>query len=286
MKGTKLFKVVSLWLLVGVVFSLLSASGALAAAAGPVIESFYADPAIVNAGKTVTLHWKVINAAEIEIIGIEKGDEIDLPLEGTIEAWPMVTTSYVLIAHGLNGTVAAKSFTVNVGTSGTVKIDYFKVTPLVVSPQQPVLLAWRIINGVSTRILGISPEDDEIVRPVEGSLQTCPKETTVYLLEATGVKGEVASVAIAVNVTKPTLPKILSFTASKTKISMGEMIVLSWTTENAVKCTIKTSDGAELPNRPPNGKIAVTPNTTKTFTLYAYNACGQETCAKVEIIVQ
>jgi hypothetical protein len=285
MKGIKLFRMVSLWLLVGVVLSLLAAGGALAAS-GPVIESFYADPGLVQSGNTVMLHWKVTNAAEIEIIGIEKGDEIDLPLEGTIEAWPMVTTSYVLIAHGLNGTITAKSFTVNVGASGTVKIDYFKVTPLVVSPKQPVLLAWRIVNGVSTRIIGISPKDDALARPIEGSLEAYPEDNTVYLLEATGVKGEVTSMAIAVNVNKTPLPKILSFTASKTKISKGEMVVLSWTTENVVNCVIKTSDGAELPNRPPNGKIAVTPNTTKTFTLYAYNASGQEVWANIEIIVQ
>jgi hypothetical protein len=285
MKGIKLFRMVGLWLLVGVVLSLLSTGGALAAS-GPVIESFYADPGVIQSGNTVMLNWKVTNAAEIEIIGIEKGDEIELPLEGSIETWPMVTTSYVLIAHGLDGTIAAKSFTVNVGTSGTVKIDYFKVTPLVVAPKQPVLLAWRIVNGVSTRIIGISPKEDEVARPVEGSLQAYPEASTVYLLEATGVKGEVASVAVAVNVIKPVLPKILTFTASKTTITKGEMIVLSWTTENAVTCTIKTSDGAELPNRPPNGKIAVTPNATKTFTLYAYNADGQETWANLEIVVK
>jgi hypothetical protein len=285
MKGIKLFRMVGLWLLVGVVLSLLSTGGALAAS-GPVIESFYADPGVIQSGNTVMLNWKVTNAAEIEIIGIEKGDEIELPLEGSIETWPMVTTSYVLIAHGLDGTIAAKSFTVNVGTSGTVKIDYFKVTPLIVAPKQPVLLAWRIVNGVSTRIIGISPKEDEVARPVEGSLQVYPEASTVYLLEATGVKGEVASVAVAVNVIKPVLPKILTFTASKTTITKGEMIVLSWTTENAVTCTIKTSDGAELPNRPPNGKIAVTPNATKTFTLYAYNADGQETWANLEIVVK
>jgi hypothetical protein len=285
MKGIKLFRMVGLWLLVGVVLSLLSTGGALAAS-GPVIESFYADPGVIQSGNTVMLNWKVTNAAEIEIIGIEKGDEIELPLEGSIETWPMVTTSYVLIAHGLDGTIAAKSFTVNVGTCGTVKIDYFKVTPLVVVPKQPVLLAWRIVNGVSTRIIGISPKEDEVARPVEGSLQAYPEASTVYLLEATGIKGEVASVAVAVNVTKPVLPKILTFTASKTTITKGEMIVLSWTTENAVTCTIKTSDDAELPNRPPNGKIAVTPNATKTFTLYAYNANGQETWANLEIVVK
>jgi hypothetical protein len=285
MRGFQLFKVLGLWLFVAVVLSLLSASMTLAAS-GPVIESFYSDTAVIESGNTVTLNWKVTNAAEIEIIGIEKGDEIDLPLEGSLEVWPMVTTSYVLIAHGLDGTVAAKSFTVNVGASGTVQIDYFKVTPLVVSPQQPILIAWRILNGVSTRILGISSKDDETIRPVEGSLEAYPEETTVYLLEATGVNGEVASMAIAVNVTQTALPKILSFTASKTVISKGEMITLSWTTENAVNCIIRTSDGAELPNRPPNGKIAVTPNKTKTFTLYAYNASGQEVWATLEIVVK
>lgn len=286
MKGIKIFKVASLWLLIGIVLSLLSAGAALAATPGPVIESFSADNAVIKAGNTVTLRWKVTNAAEIEIIGIEKGDEIDLPLEGAIEVWPMTSTSYILIAYGLDGTVTAKSFTVNVGTSGAVKINYFKASPLTVSPMETVLLSWKITNGVSTRILGISPKDDEMIRPIEGSIEAWPEVTTVYIIEATGVKGEIASAAIAVNVKKPTLPKILTFTASKTTVSKGEMITLAWTTENAVKCTIKTSSGAELTNRPPNGKIAVTISKTQAFTLYAYDASGQEAQARIEIIVK
>jgi plastocyanin len=286
MRGIKLVKVISLWLLVGVVLSLLSAGAALAAASGPVIESFSAHNLVIKAGNTVTLKWKVTNAAEIEIIGIEKGDEIALPLEGSIETWPLTTTSYVLIAYGLDGTIAAKSLTVNVGTSGTVKIDYFKAAPLTVTPMQTVLLSWKITNGVSSRILGLSPKDDEVIRPIEGSIEAWPEVTTVYILEATGVKGEIASAAVAVNVTKPTVPKVLSFTASKTTVSKGEMITLTWTTENAVKCTIKTGSGAELSDRPPSGKIAVTISKTQTFTLYAYDASGQQAQASIEIVVK
>jgi plastocyanin len=286
MRWIKLVKVVSLWLLVGIALSVLSADAALGATSGPVIESFSADNLVVKAGNTVTLQWKVTNAAEIEIIGIEKGDEIALPLEGSIETWPLTTTSYVLIAYGLDGTVAAKSLTVNVGTRGTVKIDYFKASPLTVSPMQTVLLSWKITNGVSTRILGLSPKDDEMIRPIEGSIEAWPEVTTVYILEATGVKGEIASAAVAVNVTNPTLPQILSFTASKTTVSKGEMITLTWSTKNAVTCTIKTSSGAELTNRPPSGKIAVTISKTLTFTLYAYDASGQEAQASIKIIVK
>jgi plastocyanin len=286
MRGIKLVKVISLWLLVGLALSVLSAGAALAATSGPVIESFYADNLVVKAGNTVTLQWKVTNAAKIEIIGIEKGDEIALRLEDSIETWPLTTTSYVLIAYGRDGTVAAKSLTVNVGTSGNVKIDYFKAAPLMVSPGQTVLLFWKILNGVSCRILGISPKYDEMILPLEGSIEAWPEVTTVYILEATGVNGEVASAAIAVNVSNPTVPKILSFTASKITVSKGEMITLTWTTENAVKCTIKTSSGAELTNRPPSGKIAVTISKTQTFTLYAYDASGQETQASIKIIVK
>jgi hypothetical protein len=277
-------------LLVGVVLTLLSAGAALAAS--PVIDSFYTNTTAIKPGYTVTLTWKTTNAVKVQLLGIEKEVEaFDLPLSGEQEVWPETSTSYILVATGDDGTVTAKSLSVNVGTTGTVKVDYFKVSPQSVQPKQTVSLSWKVTNGISTRILGITPNQEknlECVRPIEGSLEAWPETTTIYLVEATGVNKEIASMAVAANVKElaPVTVKILSFTASSTTISKGEMIQLSWTTENAVKCTIKTSEGAELPNRPVNGKIAVTPNKSRTYTLYAYDAVGNKVEASVAIVVK
>jgi hypothetical protein len=273
MTGKKFLGKASLWLLAGLLLTMLGASGVLATDAAT-IETFYAAPAMVSSGETTYLHWKVTNASSIEIIGIEKSNDETLPLEGSLEVWPLITTSYILIAHGMDGNSVSKSVTVNVGLKGDVRIDYFNASATVINNGDTVTLSWKAANAVSTRIIGISKKDDECIRDTQGSVEVWPTETTTYLLEATGRSGEITSVSVTVNVGEITVqPKILSFTVSKTEIFRGELVILSWTAENAVKCSIKT-DNSTITNRQPSGSIAVTPNKTKTFTLIAYDANG------------
>jgi plastocyanin len=288
MGSKKLWSKGTLWMVAAALFILFAASGALAADCRAVIENFYAEPAIVASGETTMLYWKVTNATAIEIIGIEKEPEEMLPLEGSLEVWPMVTTSYIVIAHGFDGNAVSKSVTVNVGLKGEVSIDYFKASATQVNVNDTVTLLWKAHNAESVRVLGISEKDDECVRPIEGSIEVWPLETTTYLLEATGYNGEITSASITVNVKEVTVtePKILTFTASKTTISRGDLALLTWTTENAVKCKLTTDDGGVLLNRPANGSIAVTPNKTKTFTLTAYDADGKQAQASLTIIVK
>ncbi|HEY8464306.1 MAG TPA: hypothetical protein VIM29_09850 [Bacillota bacterium] len=287
MKGLKLLGKGTLCLLLGVMFTLFLANSVLASELVPAkIEKFVTDSPVIRSGATAKLYWKVSGASHIEIIGIEKSDELDLPLEGSIEVWPLTTTSYILVAYGLDGIVISKALTINVDVKGEVRIEYFKATSTQVTPGETVMLSWKVVNGTSVRVIGISPKDDEFLRPIEGATEAWPETTTTYLLEAIGYKGEVTSAAITVNVKDAPKPQILSFTASKTEIRRGDMITLNWKTENVVGCEIVTSSGAKLPNRPPNGSIAVTPNTTTTFTLIARDATGAEAKAEVTITVK
>jgi uncharacterized cupredoxin-like copper-binding protein len=288
MTGKKLLGKGSLWLLVGLLLTMFGASGVLAANNHPAtIETFYAAPAVVGSGETTVLYWKVTNASSIEIVGIERELEEALPLEGSLEVWPLITTSYVLIVHGTDGKDISKSVTVNVGLKGDARIDYFKASSTEIASGNTVTLSWMANNAESVRIIGISDKDDECIRPIIGSVDVWPTETTTYLLEATGKGGEITSAAVTVNVyTAPVLePKILSFKASKTEVSKGELVILSWTTENAVKCSIST-DNSTISNRPANGSIAITPNKTKTFTLTAFDANNKQVKATLTITVK
>lgn len=283
MNGRKFMQLCSLWLVVGLVLTLFSC-GAVFAAGEPKIDYFYATPALVKAGETVTLKWKTTNVSRVEIIGLEKQEE--LLTTGELEVWPLTTTSYVLIAYGTNDTVISKAFTVNVGVTGTVKISYFKSDKTIVAPGQTVKLSWAILNGKSAKIIGIE-HGDETVNPVSGDLEVWPLKTTTYILEATGMNGEVQSASVTINVKEDTSnPEILSFVSTKYTISKGEMITLSWTTKNAVSCKIVTSSGQTLPNRPPNGSISLTPNSTTTFTLIAVDAKGNEAKKSLTITVK
>jgi len=287
MTSKKLGKLSTLWLVMGIILSLCSCGAALAAPIDePSIDEFYATPVMVQAGETVLLTWKTTNVSEIQIIGIEREPEEGLPLSGSIETWPLATTSYVLIAKGLNGMTVSKSVTVNVDVKGSVAVDYFKASSTLVAPGEKVRLAWRVVDGKKVRILSLIPKADAIIGNIEDGIEVAPLVTTTYLLEATGVNGEVASAALTINVQEMTYPEILTFTASKYIISKGELISLSWTTKNATGCKIVTDSGQTLPNRPPNGSISVTPNKTIVFTLVAYNEKGYETRQSVTITVK
>jgi hypothetical protein len=287
MRSKKLWSKGTLCLLTVALLLLFAVGGALADNSGAVIESFYAGPVIVDSGKTTVLHWKVTNATAIEIIGINQEPQEMLPLEGSAEVWPMVATSYILIAHGFDGNAVSKSVTVSVGLKGEVGIDYFKASSSYVNIYEPATLSWRAHNAKSVRLLGIDGKLEELVSP-EGSMQVWPIKTTTYVLEATGYNGETTIASITVNVKGGTVskPEILTFTASKTTISHGYLVTLTWTTKNVVKCKLTTNDGAVLQNRPANGSISVTPNQTKTFTLTAYGADGREVQSSLTIIVQ
>lgn len=282
MRKMKLIGKRALGLLVGGLLTLMVGSCALAAEAAS-IQSFTASSTVVQSGETVQLNWVVSGAAEVKIIGIEKETE-QLPLNGSLEVWPMATTAYVLEATGLDGVVVSKSLTVNVDTTGKVKIKDFSVSATRISPGQTVTLSWKVNNAVSVKIVGIARED-EIIRPITGSTEVWPETTTTYILLATGSNGEVASVAITVNVLTAVEPKIVSFTASQTEVSKGTKVTLAWSTENVVSCTIVASSGAKLKNRKPNGSISLTTKTTEDFTLIAYGADGAETTSTLTIKV-
>ena len=283
MTNKKLIKLCSLWLLLGIIFSLFSC-GAVLATDDPVIDYFYAVPAVIKTGETITLTWKTTNVAKIEIRGIVSPQE-DLPTTGTLEVWPLTTTSYILIAYGTNGILVSQSFTVNVDITGTVKINLFESNKTSVGLGETVLLSWKISNGKSVRILGIEKEDD-VIRPLEGNLEVWPFKTTTYILEATGLNGEIATESITINVKETTHPEILSFVSNNYTISKGEMITLTWNTKNAVKCTLETSTGLSLKDRKPNGLISVTPNKTTTFTLIAIDASGNEKKKSLTITIK
>jgi uncharacterized cupredoxin-like copper-binding protein len=274
----------SLGLMAAVMMTFMMAGNIFAADAAAIV-TFVANATSIKAGETVTLSWQVTGASHVELIGMEKEDEAVLPLTGAIEAWPMTTTSYTLIAYGLDGNGVSKSLTVNVGTKGDVKIDSFNASTAKVTPGQTVLLSWKVSNGTSVRIMGIEKED-EVIWPLQGSVAVWPAATTTYILEATGFNGEVASASVTVNVTESQGPTIISFTANKTEIRPGELVIMSWITQNALYCTIVTSSGKKLLNRLPIGLVLLTPDITTTYTLTAYGINGTQTTGPLTITVR
>jgi len=77
-------------------------------------------------------------------------------------------------------------------------------------------------------------------------------------------------------------PIINSFTASKSSIELGETVILTWTTTNAISVTISPGIG-EVAN---SGSTTVTPSTTTTYTLVAKGRSDTSVSSTVTVVVK
>ncbi|HZM11441.1 MAG TPA: hypothetical protein VFC15_14635, partial [Candidatus Limnocylindrales bacterium] len=84
----------------------------------------------------------------------------------------------------------------------------------------------------------------------------------------------------AVAILKPSPPAIVSFTASQSKITMGQTASLKWSTQNVTKAWIEPGIGTVSPN----GAHDVSPGQTTTYMLTAKGR-GGSTTAKVLLAV-
>ncbi|ACL77487.1 hypothetical protein [Ruminiclostridium cellulolyticum] len=158
----------------------------------PEIVSFTADNTEVVPGETVNLAWEVKNAKSIEIIGIEKGSE----LTGTLEVWPLMTTTYVLKAEGYDGTIVTKELTITVTSPLITKFEASKTT---IKKGEMVKLTWATKNAVTC---SLETDRGQKIPKVNtnGSLSMTPNKTTIFTLTAVDADGNVAVKNITIEV--------------------------------------------------------------------------------------
>lgn len=96
---------------------------------------------------------------------------------------------------------------------------------------------------------------------LDGSIEVSPEETTTYTITWTGKDGTATDTVTVTVVEPPTV----SISADKTTIDSGESVTLTWTSENAVGCTIDEGIGSVSLN----GSQVVTPSKTTTYIITA-----------------
>jgi hypothetical protein len=246
------------------------------------ILSFTASSEQIQLGETVMLNWQIQNAKSIEIFGLEKTPEKELPVvEGELEVLPLATTSYVLQAVGYHGEVKSAIVTVSV-VDTPVSIDSLYINPDEITLGDIATITWDTTNATKVNISGI---DEDL--PASGSIDVIPETlgTVVYTITATGELGDTYTDTISIQVNAPSGPEIIDFSASSYSVSRGTLVKLSWDTEHTTGCMIVTSDGITLLNRPVDGSISLTPNITRSYTLIAYDDDGNTVEKTIEIVV-
>ncbi|MEN8905061.1 MAG: hypothetical protein ABF289_03785 [Clostridiales bacterium] len=249
------------------------------------ISSFKASSQQIQLGETVMLKWQIKNAKSIELYGIEKLPEKELPaVEGQLEVLPLATTSYVLQAIGFNGEVKSKVLTVSV-VDNPVSIKSLSISPEEITVGETATITWSSVNATKVTISGISGD-----LPANGSIDVKPTKSgnIVYTVTALGKLGDKDTKTISLSVLPPEdpAPKIVDFSASSYSVSRGELVKISWDTTNTTGCTLITSDGITLANRPADGSISLTPNITRSYKLIAYNAAGKTAEKTITITVR
>ena len=240
----------------------------------PIITTFSASPASIDAGDESTLTWDVIGAKSININPGIGG----VALKGTLKITPSETAVYTLRADSDYGSVT-KSVTVTVDTSNISsgpaltkdppQIKTFSTSSNSIMLGDEVTLTWAVD---AARTVSISPNVGNV--PSSGWTTVIPTATTTYELSAVNTFGtEKKEVTVAVSVaTDGTAPLIRSFTASPSTISPGGTSNLSWGVTGATILII--DQGIGVPTSA-SGQ-AVSPGETTSFTLTAINSYGTD----------
>lgn len=239
-----------------------------------VINGFSASATTVNAGQSTTLSFNVSNTSSRSITDLTSGVVTNLGAEsGTLVVTPATTRTYRLTASNGCNTVT-QDLTITVIQPPTISAFTASASP--VCSGAASTLSWTASGGTSATISAAGlPGSPVSVNPNSGSLTVNPTSSTTYTLTVTNSAGSVTR-TVTVNVTPA--PSISSYGASATTVNAGQSTTLSYSTANTTSATITDlTSGAVTAVAVPNGSLAVTPPTTRTYRLTANGTCGTVT---------
>ena len=234
----------------------------------PQILFFLANPTSITKGQTSELRWNVLNADTVTLDGQQ------VQASGTLTVKPDQTTTYKLVATNKVGSDSAVA-TVAVGQQD-VRVTSCFITPASIFKGESATLVYQTSGASSVMIQpGIG------TAALNGSIAVSPQITTTYIVTATSQDGRTDTCSAAVTVTdKPSMPRIVRFTATPNLIVQGAKSTLEWSTEGATSVSITTLGTVTL-----NGSRDVMPQVTTTYVLTATNPFGSLTAtARVRVI--
>jgi len=199
-----------------------------------------------------------------------------------VQAQPQTTTTYRLIARNRYGEQMREVVVIvqNAPEPPAPVISKFYAEPPQIKRGESVLLRWEVQNATE---LILTPPGGLKLDPAMPGYEHRPSRTTEYELLARNAVGKSVSKKIKVEVIDPSQAQILSFTAQPEKILAGESATLRWELLNAVRAEIDNGVGRIDPKQ---GELTVTPTTTTTYTLTAYDSEGRPAQAKLTVRVE
>jgi FG-GAP repeat protein/glucodextranase-like protein len=214
-------------------------------------------PATIQWRRAAILSWNSTNANSATI---DQGIG-DVDPNGSLEVSPTEPTTYTITVTGPAGS-ATKSITVAV--SYPIPAVSISADSNVIVPEVPITLSWTATDA-STCI--IEPGIGHV--GLTGSISVLISQSTTFTITAANPG---ASATDSVTVSLPEEPWV-DITASPNSILQGESSTLIWSSTNANSCWINPGYiTVDL-----NGSLAVSPNETTTYYIYAEGPGGQVT---------
>jgi hypothetical protein len=149
------------------------------------ITQFYSDPAVIRGAGKANLCYGVEGAAKVSVD--PPVDRVWPAMSHCFEVTPKATTTYTLTAEDSNGTKVSQKTMVQVGPAG-VKIVEVSVNALTIKSGESFPFCVRAINAKSWTLSAgkwRNPPDSR-----GGCAVDNPKQTTTYIITATGAMGE------------------------------------------------------------------------------------------------
>ena len=226
----------------------------------PRIDTFSADATTITRGNSTTLRWSTTGATSVTL------DDTAVALDGNQTVSPTSDTTYELEASNSAGSnTRTVTITVRPPDPNDPEIDSFRASPTTITLGESTTLRWTTTNATSVRIPGTTG-----TLAVDGSTSVTPTTTptTAYTLTARGATGTTPDTD---TVTIKVKPRIDSFSASSTTITLGDQIRLRWSTTGATSVTLDDTAVAL------DGNQTVSPTSDTTYELEASNSAGSNT---------
>lgn len=256
----------------------------------PRIYEFRVEPAIIEAGEPVTLHWRGSRLASLSVTTGSGGATLLESPEGQMELlpedrlYPDVDQTYTLIANnwlsnliGLFRDEESSDVTVN-PVEPVIRV--FSVDSNTIIRGESFTLRWEVINAedVTLSVNG----SEETLRSMEytGERTVSPMQAELYVYElhATNRYGTVSAEPIEVVVLKPTptplpRPTIEDFSVTPLMVTEGQTVTLRWEVEGASLIRLSSSNtGWTQEYESLIGTEIHQPPATTNFVLTAINA--------------
>jgi hypothetical protein len=159
------------------------------------------------------------------------------------------------------------------GNDGLPRIIRFTASPMDITAGDRTSIDWLVENATSVTISSLGTVG------LQGNNTVAPLTNTLYTLTASNARGQVSS-TIGINVTPagPKPPTLTACVANPVEVEAGKPASISYTATNATAVTL---NGLGVGN-----PFTVTPNTTTTYTLIAYNSKNETARCEVTVRVK